>query len=158
MKFARTIMLDESDSRIFKTVASPGEWAISGTFEFSNWQESEIEGKNKQAFSNGWLGLTSFGRATFVGVTSILSEEFENITQILAHNFVEEYGAPNLEVAYPVAKEEVDFMNSICEDHPINTLLMVSREFTPKGISEKFRHVKATDAELEAFAVHGSLE
>ncbi len=158
MKFARTILLDESDSRIFETVASPGEWAISGTFEFSNWQESQLEGKNKQAFSNGWLGLTSFGRATFVGVTSVLSEELENITQILAKNFVEVYGAPSLEVAYPVAKEEIDFMKSMCEDHPINTLLMVSREFTHKGISEKFRHVKATDAELEAFAVHGSSE
>ena len=93
-----------------------------------------------------------------MGVTSVLNKELENITKILAQKFVEGYGAPSLEVAYPVAKEEIDFMNSICEDHPINTLLMVSREFTQKGISEKFRHVKATDAELEAFAVHGSSE
>ena len=49
-------------------------------------------------------------------------------------------------------------MKSICEEHPVNTLLMVSRELTPSGIREKFRHIKATDAELEAFAVHGSTE
>ena len=42
MKFARTITLDESDSRIFEITASPGEWAISGTFEFSNWKEEQI--------------------------------------------------------------------------------------------------------------------
>ena len=44
MKFARTITLDESDSRIFETVATAGEWAISGTFEFSNLKEEQIEG------------------------------------------------------------------------------------------------------------------
>ena len=93
-----------------------------------------------------------------MGVTSVLDEEFETIIKNLAKNFVVDYGAPSLEVAYPVAKEEADFMASICGDHPINTLLMVSREFTQDGIREKFRHIKATDAELEAFAVHGSLE
>ena len=78
MKFARTITLDESDSRIFETCATPGEWAISGTFEFSNLKEEQIEGKQKQAFTNGWMGLTSFGRSTFVGVRSIVDEEYDN--------------------------------------------------------------------------------
>ena len=158
MKFARTITLDESDSRIFDRVAKPGEWAISGTFEFSNWNVENLSGKKKQAFSNGWLGLSSFGRATFVGVTSISNPEFHKVIDVLAQKFVDDYSAPSLEVAYPVAKEEADFIVSICDEHSINTLLMVSRELTSKGIREKFRHIKATDAELEAFAIHGSLE
>ena len=158
MKFARTITLDESDSRIFETCATPGEWAISGTFEFSNLKEEQIEGKQKQAFTNGWMGLTTFGRSTFVGVTSILDEEYNNLITILANKFVKDYGAPNIDTAIPVAKEEIEFMNSICEEHPDNTLLMVSREITAKGIREKFRHIQANDAELEAFAVHGSTE
>jgi len=158
MKFARTISLDESDSRIFDQVAQPGEWAISGTFEFSNWSENDLTGKKKQAFSNGWLGLSSFGRATFVGVTSMAEGEFEKVVDLLAQKFVADYGAPSLEVAYPVAKEEADFMASICDEHKTNTLLMVSREFSSSGIREKFRHIQASDAELEAFAVHGSLE
>ena len=158
MKFARTITLDESDSRIFEITASPGEWAISGTFEFSNWKEEQIEGKHKQAFTNGWMGLTSFGRSRYVGVTTILEEECENLVNILADKFINNYGAPNLQIALPVAKEEIEFMNSICEEHSDNTLLMVSREFTAKGIREKFRHIQANDAELEAFAVHGSTE
>ena len=82
MKFARTITLDESDSRIFEAGATAGEWAISGTFEFSNLKEEQIEGKRKQAFTNGWMGLTSFGRSTFVGVTTILEEEYENLSLI----------------------------------------------------------------------------
>ena len=158
MKFARTITLDESDSRIFDHVAQPGEWAISGTFEFSNWTADDLVGKKKQAFSNGWLGLSSFGRATFVGVTSLADLEFQEIIDLLAQKFVADYGAPSLEVAYPVAKEEADFMASICDEHETNTLLMVSREFSSNGIREKFRHIQASDAELEAFAVHGSLE
>ena len=158
MKFARTITLDESDSRIFETCATPGDWAISGTFEFSNLKEEQIEGKQKQAFTNGWMGLTTFGRSTFVGVTSILDEEYNNLITILANKFVKDYGAPNIYTAIPVAKEEIEFMNSICEEHPDNTLLMVSREITAKGIREKFRHIQANDAELEAFAVHGSTE
>ena len=158
MKFARTITLDESDSRIFDQAAQPGEWAISGTFEFSNWNANDLTGKNKQAFSNGWLGLSSFGRATFVGITAMVDTEFQNVIDLLAQKFVDDYGAPSLGTAHPVAKEEADFMASICDEHPTNTLLMVSREFTPNGIREKFRHIKATDAELEAFAVHGSLE
>ena len=158
MKFARTITLDESDSRIFETCATPGEWAISGTFEFSNLKEEQIEGKQKQAFTNGWMGLTTFGRSTFVGVTSILDEEYNNLITILANKFVKDYGAHNIHTAIPVAKEEIEFMNSICEEHPDNTLLMVSREITAKGIREKFRHIQANDAELEAFAVHGSTE
>ena len=39
-------------------------------------------------------------------------------------------------------------MNSICEEHPDNTLLMVSREITAKGIREKFRHIQANDAAI----------
>ena len=158
MKFARTITLGESDSRIFETVANAGEWAISGTFEFSNWKKEQMEGKHKQAFTKGWMGLTSFGRSTFIGFTTILVEEYEYLIKILANKFVEEYGAPNIQSALPVAKEEIEFMNSICEEHSDNTLLMVSRELTAKGIKEKFRHIQASDAELEAFAVHGSTE
>ena len=74
------------------------------------------------------------------------------------NKFVKDYGAPNIHSDIPVAKEEIEFMNSICEEHPDNTLLMVSREITAKGIREKFRHIQANDAELEAFAVHGSTE
>ena len=103
MKFARTITLDESDSRIFGNVATAGEWAISGTFEFIAEEEEQIEGKRKQAFTNGWMGLTSFGRSTF-GVTTILEEEYENIIKILANKFIKDYGAPNLQIALPVAK------------------------------------------------------
>ncbi len=158
MKFSRIVTLDDSDLGIFEEIASAGEWAISGSFEFSNCKKIEIIRRKKQAFSSCWLGLSSFGRATLIGVTNETPEEVEKIVQVLAQNFVKKYGAPSLKVAYPVAEEEVEFMKSVCEDHPVNTLLMVSRKFTAKGIREKFSHIKPTNAELAAFAIHGSTE
>jgi hypothetical protein len=77
MKLARTIRLDASDENVFENPAASGEWAISGGFEFSNWDESHLTGKPRQAFSNGWLSLDSFGRATFVAITSITETEVD---------------------------------------------------------------------------------
>ena len=69
MKLARAIHFDESDQRVFHVSARTGEWCIPGGFEFSNWGEAELTGKARQAFANGWLGLETFGRVTFVAVT-----------------------------------------------------------------------------------------
>ena len=113
MKLARTIRLDESDDNVFERPADAGEWAISGGFEFSNWEESNLTGKPRQAFSNGWLSLESFGRATFVAVTSITDSEYQSLTAKLAQHFVDHYGAPDLDAALPVAKDELDHMQSM---------------------------------------------
>jgi hypothetical protein len=158
MKLARTIRLDESDDNVFEQAANAGEWAISGGFEFSNWQDNDLTGKPRQAFANGWLSIETFGRATFVAVTSITEIELESLTQKLAQHFVDHYGAPNLEAAYPVAKDELDHMQSMCDDHDDNTLLMVSRTLNETGVHESFRFNNPQNASLEAFAVHGSVD
>ncbi len=158
MKLARTIQLDNSDSQVFRLSARPGEWAISGSFEFSNWSADDISGKERQAFTNGWLGLETFGRSTFVAITPILKNEVEGLIKGLAQKFVNEHGAPNIEAAYPVAKEELDYMISMCEEHPANTILVVTRELTEAGVHEQFRHFKSDAAKLDVFAVHGSTD
>lgn len=158
MKLARTLRLDVSDQNVFERPAASGEWAISGGFEFSNWTDQDLKGKAKQAFANGWYSVESGGRASFVGVCSITDSELEAIRQQLAHTFVEIYGAPNLEAAYPVACEEIDQMRTMCEDFEDNTLLMVSRTMSDVGVEETYRSRAPEDASLEAFAVHGSYE
>ena len=50
LKLARAIHFDESDQRVFHVPARTGEWCISGGFEFSNWSEGDLSGKNRQAF------------------------------------------------------------------------------------------------------------
>lgn len=158
MRLARTLRFDESDARIFEVPAEPGEWAISGAFAFSNWTEEDLAGKARQEFSNGWLGLTSFGRATFVAVAEITDSEFEAATERLADHFVEGWGAPDRASALPVAEEEMRFMQAMCEDHDPNTLLVVERQLVDAGVSESFRSIRARDASLEIVAVHGTLE
>lgn len=158
MKLARTIRLDASDENVFEHPAASGEWAISGGFEFSNWDESQLTGKPRQAFSNGWLSLDSFGRATFVAITSITEAELDTLTTHLAAHFVAHYGAPDVDAARPVAAEEIDQMRQMCEDHEDNTVLMVSRTLTESGIHESYKFSAPQGASLETFAVHGSVD
>lgn len=158
MKLARTLRLDISDENVFELPASSGEWAISGGFEFSNWSEADLKGKARQAFTNGWYSIESGGRASFVGVSNITDTELEQLRKALAQTFVEHYGAPDIDAAYPVACEEINQMSGMCEDFEENTLLMVSRTLTELGVEETYRSRAPQDASLEAFAVHGSVE
>jgi len=158
MKLARAIHFDESDQRVFHSPARTGEWCISGGFEFSNWSEGDLTGKSRQAFSNGWLGLETFGRVTFVAVTQIEEPEVEALTRALAQHFVDIYGAPSLEAALPVAHDEMAQMIELCEDHAPNNLLTVLRELTEAGVREAFSVIEAQEAGLEQFAIHGSLD
>jgi hypothetical protein len=154
MKLARAIHFDESDMNVFHSPARTGEWAISGGFEFSNWSEGDLVGKARQAFANGWLGVETWGRATFVAVTSIEPAELVTIEQSLAQHFVEIYGAPDTDTALTAAREELSHMLDLCEEHDANTLLTVSRELTEAGVRERFRVIKGEAAGLEQFAIH----
>lgn len=156
MKLARAIHFDESDQHVFASPARTGEWCVSGGFEFSDWTEGDLTGKPRQAFANGWMGLETGGRVTFVAVTQIEPSEVETLTGLLAQHFVTYYGAPSVEAAKPVAREEIGQMAELCEDHAPNTLLTVARELTEAGVRESFRVIEAQEAGLEQFAIHGS--
>lgn len=158
MKLARAIHFDESDQRVFANPARTGEWCIAGGFEFSDWTEADLVGKARQAFANGWLGLETGGRVTFVAVTSVEPAELDSLTEMLARHFVTFYGAPNEEAARPVAAEEIAQMAGICEEHPPNTLLTVARDLTDAGVRESYRWIEAKEAMLDQFAVHGALD
>ncbi|MBJ3764205.1 hypothetical protein ILP92_15765 [Maribius pontilimi] len=158
MKLARAIHFDESDQQVFHSPARTGEWCIPGGFEFSDWSQGDLVGKAKQAFSNGWLGIETFGRASFVAVTQIQPSEIEALADALAHHFASHYGAPSVEAALPVAREQLSDMAELCEDHAPNTLLAVSRELTEAGVRESFRSIEPPDADLTQFAIHGDTD
>lgn len=158
LKLARTIHFDESDELVFARPAGTGEWATSGGFEFSNWTDADLTGKARQAFANGWMGVGSFGRATFVAVTSIEPSELEDIKQALAKHMLDVYGAPSPEVAYVAASHEIEFMQELCEDQDANTLLAVSRELTEAGVKEQYRAIKPQDADIAQVAVHADMD
>lgn len=158
MKLAIATHLDESDMRVFANPARTGEWCVSGGFEFSNWGEGDLVGKARQAFANGWLGLETGGRATFIAVTAVQPVEIERLTVSLAQHFVTFYGAPDVDTARPVAAEEIAGMVDLCDEHEDGTLLTVARELTESGVRESYRVIEAQNADLAQFAVHGELD
>ena len=158
MKLARAIHFDESDTRVYASPARTGEWCISGGFEFSNWTEADLTGKPRQAFANGWLGIETFGRVTFVAVTQVEEAERAALAEALAQHFVSIYGAPDSTTALPVAEAEIAHMAELCEDHAPNTLLTVARELTEAGVRESYRVIEAQEAGLEQFAIHGDMD
>ncbi len=158
MRLARTIRFDESDANVFERAAEPDEWAVSGAFAFSDLTDADLTGKTRQSFANGWLGLESFGRATFVAVAEITETEYAAQIDALALHFVSEYGAPDADAARPVAAEELAFMQSLCAEHDPNTLLVVERSLVDAGVKEAFRAIRPQDASLDIVAVHGTLD
>lgn len=143
MKFLKTIRFDPSDNNVFDLAAMPDEWAIPGGFCFSGAQKTDLKGKAKQAFSNGFLSISSFGFSTFVSVADIVQDDFEAITNILAQRFMSDFGAPNMDAAMKVAQQETSFVVEMCEDAPINTIFAIGRYFDDTGeIREEFRIVQ----------------
>ena len=149
MRLARTLRFDESDANVFERAAEAGEWAVSGGFAFSDVTEDQLTGKTRQAFRNGWLSVESFGRATFVATAEITGAEMDDLAMRLAAHFVQDWGAPSLEDALPVAEAELRDMAALCEDHKPNTLLIVERTLEEAGVRESYRVIETADAGVE---------
>ena len=149
MKFLRTIRFDPSDAQVFDQAAEPGERAVSGAFAFAHLAPENITGKTRQAFANGFLGLASFGRSTFVSVSAMTAAEREAVVHILCAHLVEHHGAPDREAARGAAEEECAFIADLVAEQPVNTVFAVRRGFEENGeIREEFRIVTPPSGKL----------
>lgn len=143
-KFLKTIRFDPSDTNVFESAAEPDQWAIPGGFYFAGVKEGDLKGKAKQAFSNGFLSLETFGFSTFTSVSEMSADEITNAKHELAKHFVERYGAPDLASAMQVAEQEISFVLEMCAEVPINTVFALGRYFDEaKELREEFRIVEA---------------
>lgn len=147
MKLLRCIRFDESDTRVFPEAADPGEWAVPGTFVFADADPETLDRQQRQAFANGFLGLGSFGWSTLVSVASIEPAEYEAVIVALARHLQQDYGAPDFATARAAAQEEVGYAASLCE-HPVNTLMALSRFVEGDAIREQFRIVEPPGEKL----------
>lgn len=137
-KMLRCARLDDSDEEIFEQAAEPGEWAIPGSFEFLDDEESSLQGKRLQAFHAGFLGLSSFGRSTLVSIASATEEQIQEVVEQLSAHLLEHYGAPDRAAARHAARSEIEYAESLCE-YEVGTLIAVERELTEQGIEERFK-------------------
>lgn len=140
MKLLRCIRFDQSDTRVFAAAADSGEWAVPGTFAFADADPEGLSRQERQAFANGFLGLNSFGWSTLVTIATIDADEYAAVIERLAQHLLDEYGAPDMAEARAAAKAEIDYAVSLAE-HPINTLLSLSRFMDGDAIREQFRIV-----------------
>ncbi len=144
MKLLRVIVFDGSDGRVFERAAMSDEWAVSGAFAFAHLSPEQLISKTRQAFANGFLGLPSLGRATFVSVGEATAKDQLDIVEMLASHFVTDWGAPDRDAALAVARDEVQFAADLARDLPHNALLTVSRSLDENGqIREEFRSIAA---------------
>ena len=134
----RTIRLDPSDTFVYARAAEPGEWAVTGTFLFFGTDVAALDGKARQAFRGGFLGVESFGWSTLAVVTEASKEDRRAAVETLAGQLVARCGAPDIDTARIAAAEEVEFARSLC-DHPVGTLLALKRSAEGEGIRESFR-------------------
>ena len=146
LKLLRTIRLDASDTFVFERAAAAGEWAITGTFMFWDQDVTALQGRAKQAFRSGFLGLSSFGWSTLAVVVEATEEERAAAIEALATHLVAEHGAPDLDAARDAAREEIAFAVGLAE-HPVQTLVAIHRSLNADGeISEQFRTFHSADA------------
>ena len=98
----------------------------------------KLQGKEKQAFRAGFLGLGSFGWSTLAVVQEASAGERESAVAALAAYLMRDHGAPDESAARAAAEEEVAFAASLCE-HPVNTTIALQRRSENGEIRETFR-------------------
>lgn len=148
-KMLRSARLDDTDEQVFRKAAKPGEWAIPGSFEFLDDDETSLEGRRLQAFRSGFLGLTSFGRTTIVSISPATEDDIREAIDRLSRHLLEEYGAPDLAAARHAARSEVEYAESLCQ-YDVGTLIAVDRALTDEGVEESFkRFIPSQSADWE---------
>jgi hypothetical protein len=152
MKLLRTIRLDPSDTFVFERAAEPGEWAVSGAFMFGD-EAAQLDGKARAAFRGGFLSVQSLGWSTLAQIVEASAADRDSVIDMLARQFVERLGAPDLATARLAAEEEVTFAASLCE-RPHDTLIAVHRSVEDGAIRESFRslHPRGDRQPMRAFA------
>lgn len=148
-KMLRCARLDDTDEGIFENAAAAGEWAIPGSFEFLNDDESSLTGKRLQAFNAGLLGLTTFGWCTIASIASATEDQIQEAVEQLSRHLLDNHGAPDQAAARKAARSEIQYAESLCE-YEIGTLVAVERQLTGDGIEEKFkRFIPSQNADWE---------
>lgn len=141
MKLLRTIRLDPSDTFVFERAAEPGEWAVAGGFIFADVDPASLQGKERTAFRAGFLGVDTLGWSTLVQIVEASVHDRANLIDALAQRLMQNFGAPDLEMARAAAEEEVSFTESLCT-HPRDTLIAVHRTFENGELREAFRSLR----------------
>ena len=151
VKLLRTIRLDPSDTFVFEKAAEPGEWAVSGAFEFWDRDPATFEGKARSAFRGGFLGVDRSAARRWCRSWRRARPTAPKWSSSLAQRLVAHFGAPDMAAAGAAAEEEVAFAESLCSQ-PQDTLVAVHRTFEDGAVRETFRTLRPREGQKPARA------
>ncbi|MBA5776620.1 hypothetical protein H2509_05715 [Stappia sp. F7233] len=146
-RFLKAIRLDISDVHVFPQAAEPGEPVLPGAFVFHDVRPEDLAGKLRQAFVSGFLSLETFGWTTLATPVDLSDGEIEALTLRLAEHFMSHYGAPSMEAALPVARQEIQDTVELASGLAINALLAVKRERDETGAMREAFHLVTPSGE-----------
>lgn len=119
--------------------AQPGEWAVPGACAFAAEDPAQLPAARAAAFESGFLGLGSQGWSAEVEVVDIDARTLDGLTLRLAAWLREEVGAPDLDTALAVAREELDYALQLAADAAPGSRLRVTRRLRDGDIHEEYR-------------------
>lgn len=132
------IVADDGSSG-FESRARPGEWAVPGICAFAADDPALLPPARAAAFACGFLGLGSLGWSREVEVVDIDARSFDGLTLRLAAWLRESVGAPDLDAALALAREELDYARQLATDAPPGARLRVTRRLEAGDIREAYR-------------------
>lgn len=138
LRLPRILRLDPSDTFVFERAAEPGEWAVTGSFLFTDIDPADLSGKGRAAFRSGFVGVRSFGFSTLVVVSEASERERDEAIEDLARHIRRDLGAPSDELAREAAREELGVAASLCGP-AVNSVLALQRSLVNGELREQFR-------------------
>jgi len=138
MKFLKSVLLDDSDRRVFgaKGVAADDEWVVSGGYAVA---ARSADGKiTLDHRDNSFIGVASHGRCSIAEVCEIDPADYRALIDSLAGHFRADLGAPSLEAASAAAEDECAYTADLCESFSPAVWITVRREETADGIGERY--------------------
>jgi hypothetical protein len=140
VRFPRVIFPQGKIPRLVGPQASPGEWAVTGSFRYAHRDPASLLGREAPAFGTSWLGIGSFAPALQVEIAEIAAAEIDQVARMLAAHLLDAWEVPTPELAVELAREEIGFALALAE-HPAGTILALRREFGEQGLMERTRIV-----------------
>ena len=110
---------------------------MSSALAFWGSDPTNLEGKARQAFRGGFLGVSTLGWSTLVQIVEASQADRARLVEALAQRLTDDFGAPDMEAAQTAAEDEVAFVENLCNE-PQATLISVQRTYENGTVHETF--------------------
>jgi len=141
----QAVRLDATDERVFPAAAAAGEWLVPAGALWAGVDPARLDRKTRLAFRAGFLGIESFGFASFARAAPIEPAAFAALRPRLAEGLLARAGAPHRPAADAAAAAFLEDSASLARDLPASALLAIERWVDPQTgeLRERLRKLEA---------------